>query len=214
MHPVLARNDWLMDQLWAGYAESAFDFLDPPTGHVLLQSRERKSRTDFPGAIAKFLRGANRFPGPAPFEVLIRSTFGDPVARLSRGTAFTQSEVTVFDEHNVPVGRVLHKGAIMITSCEVLGMDGQLCYSVRRINLDLPMIEYQFLRGATIVARITKYWTGIVKQIGYNINRYRLEISPEIVPDDPGRILLLGAAICVDIVGGTTMTANRSESSQ
>ncbi len=60
--------------------------------------------------------------------------------------------------------------------------------------------EFQFLHGDRELAKVSKKWAGMGKELFTSADNYVLEISDQVPPDDPVRELILGAVMCIDLV--------------
>jgi hypothetical protein len=47
---------------------------------------------------------------------------------------------------------------------------------------------------------VTKKWRGLGQELFTSADNYVLEISPTVPPDNPLRVLILGAVFCIDMV--------------
>jgi uncharacterized protein YxjI len=60
--------------------------------------------------------------------------------------------------------------------------------------------EFTFMAGETQLAKVSKKWAGLGKELFTSADNYMLEISPDVPPDHPVRQLILGAVMCIDLV--------------
>ncbi len=49
-------------------------------------------------------------------------------------------------------------------------------------------------------ATVTKKWSGIGKELFTSADNYILQISPQVPPDNPLRMLIMAAVMCIDLV--------------
>jgi uncharacterized protein YxjI len=64
----------------------------------------------------------------------------------------------------------------------------------------LPVGILSFLRDEKIVAKVTKKWSGIGKEMFTSADNYVLEINDTVDKTDPLRLLIFAAVICIDMV--------------
>ena len=56
------------------------------------------------------------------------------------------------------------------------------------------------MAGNNELAKVSKKWAGLGKELFTSADNYMLEISDEVPPDNPVRQLILGAVMCIDMV--------------
>ena len=60
--------------------------------------------------------------------------------------------------------------------------------------------DFSFMSGETLLAKVSKKWGGLGRQLFTSADDYMLDISDEVPPDNPVRQLILGAVMCIDMV--------------
>ncbi|MFK7822476.1 MAG: phospholipid scramblase-related protein [Planctomycetaceae bacterium] len=60
--------------------------------------------------------------------------------------------------------------------------------------------DFRFLAGDKELARVTKKWAGLGKELFTSADNYILEISDLVPPDNPLRQLILSSVFCIDLV--------------
>ena len=60
--------------------------------------------------------------------------------------------------------------------------------------------EFRFMAGDCELARVTKKWTGLSKELFTSADNYVLQVSPHAPPSSDIRMLILAAVMCVDLV--------------
>jgi uncharacterized protein YxjI len=192
MHPSLARNLFFIKE-HAGFfkAASNYDVLNPEDGEVLLQCREERL-----GPITKMLRFTD-YKRYTPFESIIRTPAGQPVLCVKRGITLLRSKVDVLDGRAERIGGFQQRLLSIGGAFSVLGANDQpLC----ELKGKWTSWEFSFLHGNQELAKVTKKWAGLGKELFTSADNYMLSISPEVPADNPLRGLILGAVLCIDLV--------------
>jgi uncharacterized protein YxjI len=192
MHPVLARNQFFVKE-HAGFfkAASNYDVFDPQTNQQLLQCREERL-----GIFTKMFRFTD-YKRMTPFEVIVRTPEGQPVVCVKRGISLFLSKVDVLDEHGQRVGGFKQKFFSIGGAFSVLGANDQpLC----ELKGKWTSWEFSFKNGDQELAKVSKKWAGLAKEMFTSADNYMLEISPAVPPDHPLRMLIIGAVMCIDLV--------------
>ncbi|MGZ8940941.1 MAG: phospholipid scramblase-related protein [Limisphaerales bacterium] len=192
MHPVLNRNLFFVKE-HVGFlkASNNYDVLDPQTNEIILNCREEKL-----GIMTKILRFTD-YKRLTPFEVQIRTPDGQLVTTVRRGFALLVSKVDVLDEQDRRVGGFQQKFFSLFDKFTVVGSDDQpLCV----LKGKWTSWEFTFMAGDNQLAKVSKKWAGLGKELFTSADNYMLEISPTIPPDHPVRQLILGAVMCIDLV--------------
>jgi uncharacterized protein YxjI len=60
--------------------------------------------------------------------------------------------------------------------------------------------EFSFKSGEVELAKVTKKWAGIGKELFTSADNYILQISDHVPFDNPVRMLILGAVMSIDLV--------------
>ena len=60
--------------------------------------------------------------------------------------------------------------------------------------------DFSFVSGTRQLARVTKKWGGLGKELFTTADNYVLSIDDSVPPDSPLRQLILGAVMCIDMV--------------
>jgi uncharacterized protein YxjI len=192
MHPILQKNLYFVKE-HAGFFKAAnnYDVFDPETGEEILHCREPNL-----GAFTKLFRFTD-YKRMTPFDVHLTTPNGDPVLRVTRGISFFLSRVNVLDEEEERVGGFKQKLFSLGGSFNVLGADDQpLCV----LKGKWTGWNFKFMNEGHVLAEVTKKWSGIGKEMFTTADNYVLKISDDVPPDNPVRILILGAVFCIDMV--------------
>ena len=192
MHPVLQRNVFFVkEHVGLFKAANNYDILDPQTQQVLLHCREERL-----GIFTKLLRFTD-YKRLTPFEVIIRTPEGQPVLCVRRGVALFMSKVDVLDEREQRVGGFKQKFFTLFEQFTVLGAsDEPLCV----LKGNWTSWDFTFMAGDQELARVSKQWGGLAKEIFTSADNYVLQINPAVPPDSSLRTLILAAVMCIDLV--------------
>ena len=192
MHPALSRNLYFVKE-HVGFFKAAnnYDILDPETNQTVLLCREERL-----GAFTKLLRFTD-YKRLTPFEVIIRTPDGQPVLCVRRGVALFVSKVDVLDEQGQRIGGYAQKFFALFDKFTVVGANDQpLC----TLKGNWTSWDFRFMAGEQELARVSKKWAGLGKELFTSADNYILSISPVVPRDNPIRGLILAAVMCIDLV--------------
>jgi uncharacterized protein YxjI len=192
MHPALNRNLYFVKE-HVGFFKAAnnYDVLDPETNEVLLHCREERL-----GLFTKLLRFSD-YKRLTPFEVVIRTPDGQPVLCVKRGVAIFRSVVDVLDERGERIGGYRQKFFSFREKFSVLGANDQPLCVLRGYWTSW---EFKFMSGEHELARVSKKWAGLGKELFTSADNYMLTIADDVPQDNPIRGLIFGAVMCIDLV--------------
>jgi uncharacterized protein YxjI len=193
MYPALNRNLFLVkEHLGIFKAANNYDIYDPETGEMVLSCRE-----DRLGILTKLLRFTD-YKRMTPFDIEIRTPDGEPVVHVRRGISFLLSSVNVFDgQTNERIGGFKQKFISVGGAFHVLDAhDHPVCH----LKGKWTGWEFRFLKGEHELAKVTKKWMGIGKEMFTSADNYILEISDNVPYDSQIRQLILAAVMCIDMV--------------
>jgi uncharacterized protein YxjI len=192
MRDILGRNTYLVkEHVGALKAASSYDIFDPETGAPLLVCREESL-----GWITRALR-FTEYKRMTPFDVQVRTPDGATVLRVRRGVSLLRSKVEVLDEHEQPVGGFQQKLLSIGGRFDVHDRTGSV---VCTLQGKWTGWDFRFLAGQRELARVTKKWAGVGKELFTSADNYVLQIADDVAEDDPVRMLILGAILCIDLV--------------
>ena len=192
MHPALNANLFLVKE-HTGFFKAAnnFDIHNPETGEIVMECRE-----DNLGFLTKMLRFTD-YKRMTPFDVEIRTPDGEPIVRVTRGVSFFLSKVNVLNEGGERIGGFKQKFFSLGGAFSVLGVnDEPLC----QLKGKWTGWDFSFMAGDRQLARVTKKWAGLGKELFTTADNYVLQIDDNVPPDSPLRQLILGAVMCIDMV--------------
>lgn len=192
MHPVLNNNLFLVKEHVGFFkASNNYDVFDPESGELILQCREPKL-----GFVTKMFRFTD-YKTMTPFDVHVTTPDGDQVLRVQRGITLFLSKVSVYDDQDERVGGFKQKLFTIGGSFRVLNVDDQpLC----DLKGKWTAWEFVFEHEGAELARVTKKWKGLGAEMFTSADNYMLSISDSVPPNNPLRVLILGAVFCIDMV--------------
>ena len=119
---------------------------------------------------------------------------GNVQLTMTRPAKFVKSRVEVGDGRGQPVGSVVQQNAIGKIRFS-LEADGHACGSINAENWRAWNFNIQDHTGGE-VARITKTWEGLTKNVFTTADNYVLQVHHPL--QDPLRSLVVASALCVD----------------
>ena len=192
MHPTLNQNLFLVKEHTGIFkAANNFDIFDPATGALVLTCREPRL-----GLVTKILRFTD-YKRMTPFALEIRDAAGNLVVKVHRGVSIFVSTVQVEDG----AGRLL--GSFKQRFFSIGGS-----FDVRNAQEDVVCTlkgkwtgwEFRFVKGDRELAKITKQWAGLGKELFTSADNYVLDIAPWVPEHDPIRRVILASVLCIDMV--------------
>ena len=172
-------------------AASNYDIYHPATSQIVLTCREPNL-----GLFSKVLR-FTEYKRMTPFDVEVRGVSGDLVLQVTRGVSFWLSTVSVKDGAGRALGSFKQKMFSFGGAIDVLDATGQVACTLKG---KWTGWEFRFLRGDQELARVSKKWAGLGKELLTSADNYALEIAPMVSSNDPVRALILAAVLCIDLV--------------
>lgn len=192
MHPALQQNIYLVKEHVGMFkASNNYDIYDPETNEIVLECREPNL-----GAVTKMFRFTG-YKRMTPFDIEVTTPDGEPVLSVQRGISFFLSKVDVLDEHNERVGGFKQKFFSIGGGFNVLGVDDQVLCSLKG---KWTGWEFKFIYENQELAVVSKKWAGLGKELFTSADNYVLQISEDVPPTNPLRMLILGAVLCIDMV--------------
>ena len=192
MHAALQNNQFFVkEHVGLFKAANNYDIYDPTSQRKVLECREPDL-----GAFTKILRFTD-YKRMTPFSVEIRTPEGQKVLTVKRGISLILSTVDVMDENDRVVGHFSQKFFSIGGKFEVLDAQKQVVCTLRG---KWTSWDFRFVRGATELASVTKQWMGVGKELFTSADNYVLSIVPSVAANDPTRLLILAAVMCIDMV--------------
>ena len=192
MHPALNKNLFLVkEHIGIFKAANNYDIYDPDNGQISLECREPNL-----GFFTKLLRFSD-YKTMTPFEVVVSSPDGQKILTVKRGIAFILSDVDVYDGEDNLVGRFKQKLFSIGGKFDVLNPAGEvLC----KFKGNWISWDFGFEKDGVEFAHVSKKWAGLGKEFFTSADNYVLKIDERIPADNPLRILILAAVMCIDMV--------------
>lgn len=192
MNPILNKNLFFVKEHRGIFkAANNYDIFDPNTTEMIMTCREEKL-----GFISKMLR-FSKYKQNTPFEIEIRTTDGNKVLTVKRGVSIFLSNIQVLDENDILVGRFKQKFFSIGGKFDVLDAADNVVCSLRG---KWTSWNFDFSKGDVKLAHVAKKWAGLGKEMFTSADNYMLEIEPTVPENDPVRLLVLAAVMCIDMV--------------
>ncbi|MEO9850361.1 MAG: phospholipid scramblase-related protein [Reichenbachiella sp.] len=192
MNPILNRNLFFVKEHVGMFkAANNYDILDPNNQEMIMTCREEKL-----GFFTKILRFTD-YKRMTPFDVEIKTADGDKVLSVKRGVSIFLSTVEVFDENDELVGKFEQKFFSIGGKFDVLGKnDNVLC----KLKGKWTSWDFKFVSEDTEFAHVSKKWSGLGKELFTSADNYMLNIDEKVPENNPLRLLILAAVMCIDMV--------------
>jgi uncharacterized protein YxjI len=192
MTDVINKNLFLVkEHVGLFKAANNYDIYDPETGAMIMECRE-----DNLGLFTKIFRFSD-YKRMTPFDIRIRTPDGKPVVRVTRGVTVFLSKVKVYDHKEEEIGGFRQKLWSIGGKFDVLDRTGQAVCSLKG---KWTGWDFAFVRDGLELARVTKKWVGLGKEMFTTADTYMLSISSEVPPNSVIRRLILAAVMCIDMV--------------
>lgn len=192
MHNILSHNQYFVKEHVGMFkAANNFDIFDPASNAQILQCREEGLNF-----LTKTLRFTD-YKRMTPFRIFVRTPQGAPVLMVKRGWTFWRSKVEVLDENEQLVGTLRQRMLSIGGKFELLDPQGQLMCTLKG---KWTGWEFKFVKNETEVARVSKKWAGIGKEMFTTADNYMLVIDEQVPAEHPLRLMILGAMMSIDMV--------------
>jgi len=192
MNDILNRNLFFVKEHVGMFkAANNYDILDPNNQELIMTCREENL-----GGFTKILRFTD-YKRMTPFEIEIKTQTGENVLTVKRGVSIFLSKVEVLDQNNKLVGSFKQKFFSIGGKFDVLDTnDNVLC----RLKGKWTSWDFKFLNDKMEYAHVSKKWSGFGKELFTSADNYMLSINEKVEKDDPIRLLILAAVMCIDMV--------------
>jgi uncharacterized protein YxjI len=192
MNSILNRNlFFIKEHVGIFKAANNFDIYNPDNQEIIMTCREESL-----GLFTKLLRFTD-FKRMTPFNVEIKTAAGEKVLTVKRGISIFVSTVEVFDEKDRLVGMFKQKFFSIGGKFNVLDpLENILC----KLKGKWTSWDFKFIKDNKEFGHVSKKWAGLGKEMFTSADNYMLEINNVVAKDDPLRILILSAVICIDMV--------------
>jgi uncharacterized protein YxjI len=192
MHHLLNQNLFFVkEHVGLFKAANNFDIYNPETQELIMHCREPSL-----GFLTKMLRFTD-FKRSTPFEIIITTPSGEKVLTIKRGVVLFLSTVEVYDENDELIGKFKQKFFSIGGKFSVLNaQDQELCM----LKGKWTSWDFKFVKDKVEFAHVSKKWSGFGKELFTSADNYMLQIDEKIPADNPLRILILAAVMCIDMV--------------
>lgn len=172
-------------------ASNNYDIHNPENQKIIMTCREEKL-----GFFTKLLR-FTKYKRMTPFNLEIKTPSGEKVLTVKRGISIILSTVEVYDENDKLVGKFKQKFFSVGGKFNILDpMGNMLC----KLQGKWTGWDFKFVKDNKEYAHVSKKWSGLGKEMFTSADNYMLEIKDIVSKDDPLRILIFSAVICIDMV--------------
>lgn len=191
MNSFLSKNLFFVKEHVGMFkASNNYDIFDPTINELILICREEI------GFFTKIFRFTD-YKRMTPFNVEIKTASGEKVLTVKRGVSIFLSTVEVLDENDHVVGRFKQKFFSFGGKFSVLDSnDNVLCM----LKGKWTGWDFKFVKDDFEFAHVSKEWAGLGKELFTSADNYVLKISQDVASDDPVRMLIMGAVMCIDMV--------------
>jgi uncharacterized protein YxjI len=192
MNSILNRNlFFIKEHVGIFKAANNYDIFDPQTQEMLLTCREEKL-----GIFTKIFRFTD-YKRMTPFNIEVKTAQGEKVLTVTRGITWFVSKVEVLDENDVLVGRFKQKLFSIGGKFNVVDPNDNFICTLKG---KWTSWDFRFMKENIEFAHVSKKWSGLGKELFTSADNYMLEISNDVVENNPIRILILAAVMCIDMV--------------
>ena len=193
MHPALNKNLYFVkEHVKVFKAANSFDVFDPETREQILACREENL-----GFFTKMFR-FTEYKRMTPFNMEIKTTSGETILTVRRDVSWFLSSVEVIDEQKRLIGRFKQKFFSIGGKFEVLDPSDRILCTLKGswTSWDFKFVSNDGKEFATV----TKKWSGMGKELFTSADNYILQINPQVPADNPLRMLIMAAVMCIDLV--------------
>jgi uncharacterized protein YxjI len=193
MHPALNKNLYLVkEHVKIFKAANSFDVFDPESSALILQCREENL-----GTFTKMFR-FTEYKKMTPFDIDIKTPTGETILTVRRDVSWFLSTVEVLDEQKRLIGKFKQKFFSIGGKFEVLDTSERVLCTLKGswTSWDFKFVSNDGREFATV----TKKWNGIGKEMFTSADNYILQINPQVPADNPLRMLIMAAVMCIDLV--------------
>jgi uncharacterized protein YxjI len=132
-----------------------------------------------------------------PFDIEITTPTGESILRVKRGVSFFVSTVEVFNEKEQLIGKFKQQFFSLGGKFNVLDVDDRVVCTLKG---KWTSWDFKFMQDNQELAHVSKKWAGIGRELFTSADNYMLKINDVVKENDPNRILILAAVMCIDMV--------------
>jgi len=132
-----------------------------------------------------------------PFHIELKDNDGNILSSVTRGWTFFMSKITINDEKGEVIGHIQQKFKFLKPEFNILDTNND---TIGVIKGDWKAWNFTITDSTgNEIGVINKKWAGAAKEIFTNADKYHVKVNPS-VAEDQSKILLLSAAITIDMV--------------
>jgi uncharacterized protein YxjI len=192
MHAVFSQNLFFVKEHTGIFkAANNFDIYHPESNQIVIECREPNL-----GLFTKILRFSD-YKRMTPFHLELRTPEGAKLMTVKRGVSLFVSEVEVLDEHDKLIGKFKQRFFSIGGKFDVMDAQGrQVC----TLQGKWTGWDFRFVQGEREMAAVSKKWAGLGKELFTSADNYMLSIGAAVPANDPVRLLIVAAVMCIDMV--------------
>ena len=192
MNPILNQNlFFIKEHVGMFKAANNYDIYNPDNQEMTMTCRENNL-----GFFAKMLRFTS-YKRMTPFDIEIKTTTGEKVLSVKRGVSIFVSTVEVFDDKDKLIGKFKQKFFSIGGKFDVIDANEKTLCTLKG---KWTSWDFKFIKDTIEFAHVSKKWAGLGKELFTSADNYMLEIDDKVPHDNPIRVLILGAVLCIDMV--------------
>lgn len=192
MNSILNRNlFFIKEHVGMFKAANNYDIYNPENKEMIMSCREEKLNF-----LTKLLRFTD-YKRMTPFNVVLKTPSGEKILTVKRGISIILSTVEVFDENDNLVGKFKQKFFSIGGKFNILDPNENiLC----KLKGKWTSWDFKFVKDNNEYGYVSKKWAGLGKEMFTSADNYMLEINDTVPKDNPLRILIFAAVVCIDMV--------------
>jgi len=192
MNQIANRNLFFVkEHIGMFKAANNYDIFNPDTQEMIMTCREEKL-----GFFTKLLRFTD-YKRMTPFNIEIKTATDEKVLTVKRGVAIFLSTVEVFDENDLLIGRFKQKFFSIGGKFDLYDTNNNILCTLKG---KWTSWDFKFLKDNIEFAHVSKKWAGIGKEMFTTADNYMLQIDERVPNDNPIRLMILAAVMCIDMV--------------
>jgi uncharacterized protein YxjI len=182
---ILIKQDLEWKEILTGFeAKNRYSLIDV-SGEKVYRAAEQS-----PFLARQFLQSFR------PFTMHVLTLDGAPIIKMIRPFRFLFHEISVFDATGKPLGTIKQEFSILSRKYAVLDPLGMKVFDI--FGPILHPWTFRILRAEQEVGKISKKWTGAVKEVFTDADNFNITFPPGV--DTDRKCLLLGALFLFDVL--------------
>lgn len=192
MNSILSRNLFFVKEHVGMFkAANNFDIYNPENNEMIMSCREEKL-----GIFTKIFRFTD-YKRSTPFHIEVKTANGEKVLSVKRGISIFLSTVEVFDENDVLIGKFKQKFFSIGGKFEIYDANEK---SLCTLQGKWTSWDFKFIKDNVEFGSVSKKWAGLGREMFTSADNYILEIDEKVPAENPIRLLILAAVMCIDMV--------------